>query len=393
MNLSLKSLNRCDWYVLIWCLYQMQGLLYPEGIIGQGVQALLIAWAGFEAKDYLLPSRNKPPLLRATSILLFMYCCYGIPLILFNPYGISTPHVYLQEFLNSFLPIFLFYNYIVRGYLTENRIRHYIWLFLVVVIWHYFKDFNGRVAKAAAKGKVLKEATNNIGYEFLALMPLTFFFYRKPLLQYSFLCVILLFIVMGMKRGAIGIGLACFIWALYINIKASENRKQRYATIILGFIIVLVGVGYTSYQLANSDYMAKRIEDTKNGDSSARDVIYSNAINLFIDDTSISNLLIGRGARATVGEIGALAHQDWLETAVNNGLLGISTLVFFCVTFFYTVRKKESHIPIQIQTSFSVLYFIFIAKTMFSMSLGAISCYTSILIAYCIYIKRDTNHL
>lgn len=389
MNLNLKQLNRCDYYVLIWCLYQMQGFLYPEGPIGQALQALLIVWAGFEGKDYLLPNRRNPPLLKAMSILLFMYCCYGIPLILFNPGNITAPHVYLQEFLNSFLPVYLFYKYLKEGYLTEDKLGVYIWFFLVVTIWHYFKDYNGRVAAAAARGRVLKETTNNIGYEFLALMPMSFFFYKRPIIQFSLLCTILLFVVMGMKRGAIGIGLICFIWALYINIKTSESRKQRYIAILGGLLIVLLGIGYTSYQLANSEFMAKRIEDTKNGNSSDRDVIYTKAIDLVVDDTSIQNLLIGHGARGTLRVMGKLAHQDWLETAVNNGFLGICILLYFCFVFLQTVKSKSGHIPKQIQVAFLVLYFIFISRSMFSMSLGSIPCFLSMIMSFCIYYKEN----
>lgn len=389
MNFSLKQLNRCDYYVLIWWLYQMQGFLYPEGPIGQVLQAILIVWAGIEAKDYLLPNKRNPSLLKATFLLLFMYCIYGIPLAIFNPIGISRPHVYLQEFITSFLPIFLFYKYLNDGVLTEKRLKRYICLFLVVAVWHYFKYEQESIAKLRLRGSKRDEITNNTGYEFLALIPITFFFYRKPLLQYSLLCLNLLFIVMAMKRGPILIGAICFIWVLIMNVKAAENKKYRYATIFLGFMIILAGLSYITYQMENSDYMSRRIEETKEGNTSGRDHLYSDVLEKIVDDTSVSHLLIGRGAWSTISFLGKPAHQDWLETAVNNGLVGIVILINFCFNFFLTVVKKNETIPKPIHTAYVMMFFIFVFKTMFSMSLGDMPCFQSMLISFCIYNKEN----
>lgn len=388
MNISLKSLNRCDYYLVIWALYNVQGLLYPEGIVGQIFQGVLIVWAIIESKDYLLPNKNNPPLLKAISVLLFMYCVYGVPLLLFNPINHRMPHVYLQLFLCSFLPVFVFYKYLKDGILTPNKIRYYIWVFLLVAIWHYFKCHQEMIEKLRKRGSSLEEITNNAGYEFLALIPITFFFYKKPLFQYSILCLILLFIVMAMKRGPILIGVFCFVWVLYMNIKASENIRQRYATILLGFIIVVASACYITYQISNSDYMVQRIEETKKGNSSGRDHLYSKSIEALVDDNSISNLIIGRGAWATTPLLGKGAHQDWLETAINNGLLGICILLYFCITFLYSVMKKKESLPPQIHTAFQMSFFIFISKTMFSMSLADIPCFQSMLISFCIYYKE-----
>lgn len=371
----------------------MQGLLYPEGPIGQALQAILIVWSGYEGKDYLLPNRNNPPLLKAASILLLMYCVYGIPLILFNPYGVSRPHYYLQSYLASFMTVILFYRYLKEGYLTEDRLKKYIWIFLVVVIWHYFKCHQEMIAKLRRRGSGAEEVTNNAGYEFLGLLPMTFFFYKKPIFQYSLLCLIMLFIVMAMKRGPILIGAVCFVWTLIVNIKAAENKKHRYMTLLLGFSVVLMGFAYVSYQLSNSDYMNKRIEETQKGESSGRDHLYSNAIDLLVNDNSYSNLLIGHGADSTVGLLGKRAHQDWLETAINNGLCGVCVLLYLCVCFAFTVLKKKGNVPKQIHTAFQVLYFIFISKTMFSMSLADMPCFQSMFISFCVFYCSTNNHV
>lgn len=385
MNFSLKQFNRCDYYVLIWCLYQMQGLLYPQGIIGQALQALLIIWALVEAKEYFLPNRRNPVLLKATSILMFMFCMYGAVLMLDNQTGRESPHTYLQAYLVTFLPVFLFYRYLKEGYLTEERLRNYIWIFLSVAIWTYYKYERETIAKLRQLGSSREEITNNAGYEFLSLIPITFFFYKKTILQYSLLCIALLFIVMAMKRGPILIGVLCFIWTLIINIKAAGNRKQRYATILLGIVIVLLAITYVIYQLNNSDYFNQRIESTKDGNMSRRDILYLGAIDLIINDTSIFHLFLGRGAWATYKLLGNFAHQDWLEIGVCNGFVGLSIFFYFCSTFLYTVIKCNGIKSKQIYTSFLMSYLIFIFKTIFSMSMSYMPYYQSMLIAFCIY--------
>lgn len=390
MNISLRQLNRCDCYVIIWCLYQMQGLLYPQGIIGQALQALLIVWALVEAKEYFLPNRQNPPLLKATSILLFLYCIYGIHLLVFNLYGFASPHVYLQTFLASFLPFFLFYRYLKIGYLSEYRLRAYVFLFLAVVIWHYFKTEQEMLLVVRKNGGNFEEVTNNTGYEFLVLIPITFFFYRKPLLQYSLLCFFLLMIIMAMKRDPILIGVFCFAWALYLNIKAAQSKKHRYLSIILGLFVIVVGIAYIYYQMSNSDYMARRIEDTKEGNMSHRDVLYLGAIDLIFNDTSIVHLLIGRGAYATYSLLGNFAHQDWLETAVNNGFIGVVIVIYFCAVFCFVSFKEKESLPKQIHAAFQMMFFIFFLKTMFSMSLADMPCFQSMLISFCIYYKDET---
>lgn len=367
----------------------MQGFLYPEGAIGQALQAVMLVWGFYESKDYLLPNRCNPPLLKATSILLLMFCLYGIPLILFNPGGLSRPHYYLQSLLASFLPLFMFYKYIRDGYLTEKRFRQYIILFLIVSLWKFEKCRREMITQLAQKGLDSDEITNNAGYIFLTLMPVTFFFYKKPLLQYVLLLFILSFILLSMKRGVILISAFCLVYILYMNIKTSENKKHKYISVFMGVMVILVGTFYISYQLSSSDYFRQRIEETKHGKSSGRDKLYSHALDLVINDNSIEHLLIGRGAQSTRIELGKEAHQDWLETAMNNGLFGVSILTYFCIVFLKTVLKKNNAIPKPINSAFIILYFIFIAKSMFSMSLQDMPCFQTMMISFCVFCKES----
>lgn len=321
---------------------------------------------------------------------MFMFCIYGAALMLDNQTGRDGSYTYLQSYLASFLPVFLFYKYLKEGYLNENRLKSYILLFLIVAIWGYFKYERETIARLRQAGSSREEITNNAGYEFLALIPITFFYYKKPIFQYSLLCVCLLFIVMAMKRGPILIGVFCFVWALILNVKAAENRKQRYATILFGLIIILIGIAYVVYQLNNSEYFNHRLESTKEGNMSRRDILYIGAIDLIFNDSSIIHLLIGRGAWATFRYLGNAAHQDWLEIGVCNGFVGILIFVNFCITFLFTIIKLNTILPKQIYSSLLMVFFIFIFKTMFSMSLSYMPYYQSVLISFCLYYKEKS---
>lgn len=378
----LQSINRCDCYVFLWCLYQLQDILYPSGIINQGIQALIMAWAVYEAGIYMLPQRKLPLMLKATSMMLLMYFTYGIVFIVGGADYYDRPLDYLKSFVNSFLPIYLFYVYAERGYLDEKRIRLYFFLFLCIIIPQYFHAEEKALEAIRKRGSSRTETTNNTGYFFVSLFPMLFFWYKNRIVQYGAMCIILLFVLMGMKRGAIGIAGICAIWFLWNNIKNASTRKHKYQTVAFGIAMIVFAIGAVGYQLSNSDYFQQRVDETKEGDTSARNQIYSGVLDVIVNDDSYIHLFIGRGAYSTVKEIHAFAHQDWLETACNNGIVGITILIFFFYAFFKTAKDGLDTIKTEYQICMMMLFFASFAKTWFSMSLEDMPIYVTMPMAY-----------
>lgn len=383
-------MNRCDWYVVLWCVVQLEEVIHIEGAISQGLQALLLGWALYEGIAYMLPNRRFPLMLQATSVLTFMYVAYGLEFIIEAPaYFRDVHYLYMKSFLVSFMPLFFFYKYAKERYLTEKRIKAYFGLFLCLASIVYFHAYIVNMRETKADG-----TTINAGYSFLGLLPWVYLFYKDRLLQYIFLAIIMLFVLFSMKRGAIMIGAICVVWFLRDSIKYSANIRHKLSAITFGTAIVMGIVSAVSYLLANSDYFNSRIEATQNGDSSGRDELYAKLFDIIINDDSYVHLFFGRGAYATFDVIHKMAHNDWLETACNNGFIGICCLLFFIFAFYYTARQGKKVLPKEMGSVMMMMLLIFTAQTFFSMAMQFLPIYITMVIAYVtekVYEERVQN--
>ena len=376
----LKKINRCDIYVGLWCLYTLQGIIYPVGIINQLLQLLMLLWGLFALYRYIFSVNTGSKILKATFLLVVMYVIYGCINILIGGNGHRIlgigSYVYLQSSLNSLSPIFLFYIFSQKGFLTSDRLRIYLPIFILVSILVFY-----RIETISLLKSNKEEITNNIGYMFVSLIPLLFFYDKRPIFQYFLMVLVLLFIMSGMKRGAIILGTCGIIILLYNNLVNSKGWSK-FFVISLSVLFVLLAARYVNEKMSNSEYFAKRIEQTLDGNSSGRDLIYSKIWNTIIEEHNIFYFLFGRGANSTVDLTGALAHQDWLETLCNNGVVGGGVLFFF----FYVLAKSlwiyRKRIPKIMYFSFLTLFLMILGKTIFSMSIQNLDLAQSMLLGY-----------
>ena len=362
----------------------MQGLLYPQGIINQLLQFVQIAIAGVETLN-VLTKKTQSPVLKIAFMLVLMYCVYGLWLIISDPIitysdGRRTRNfVYLQNSLKSLLPIFMFYYYAMKGLLNERKIRIYAIIFLAMSLKSFFQN---KFLALAEDGR--EESTNNAAYGFVNLIPAVYFFRKKPIFQYLLLGTLGVFMLMGMKRGAILIGGFSILVFLYSNIKGA-SRKAKTITLALTIGIIIGAIYYISDMLQTSDYFARRIEQTAAGDSSGRDTIYASLWNIFVNEPNLLYLLFGHGANGTIDLIGIEAHNDWLETLINNGFIGGIIVLLFFATIAKTAFKQHRRFPTYMYYSFLVLIFIMFSKTLFSMSIQSIGVVHTMLLGYFAY--------
>lgn len=379
---GIKKINYCDFFVGLWGLYYLQGLLYPQGAINQMVQLLMIV-IGLVAFAKCLFS-SSCGLVKATMVLIIMYTIYGGAIILFGD-GIfwTEESTYLKNSFNSLLPILFFYIQTRRGDLNEKRIRIYTLVMVAIVIVYY-----------TYYGKLLidkldtEETTNNISYMFVSLLPLVFLFHKKVLLQYLLLALLMLYIIMGMKRGAILVGTLAIITFFISGFKDGSDTKK-VISIILSVLIVIGTIYVVQYLMETSDYFMLRVNQTINGDSSHRDVLYNSIWETICRDGSVLYFLFGHGANSTIRFAGNFAHQDWLETLCNNGIIGVSILVIFFVMFVKAVIKSKRYSPNYLFFCFLSLFVISFAKTLFSMSIQNLDVSQSMLIGYLAYWTSD----
>lgn len=385
---KINNLKICDFFVGMWGLYYLQGILYPSGIINQVLQLVMICF-GLHATIKCLLQKNLPRLLKATLYLIVMYMIYGGIVILFDD-GISVVSntYYLKNSFNSLLPIFFFYYYTRRnGILNEARIRYYcIFCTMISIIVFMY------MGQTLVNDIGADEVTNNMGYMFVSLIPMLYFFYRTPLIQYILLLTCLFFVILGMKRGAIMVGAISMLIFLASGLKGG-GKKRKTITFTLAVSFVVVATLYIGYMVDNSQYFSQRIEQTKNGDSSNRDFIYGNIWNASINETNVLNILFGHGANSTVRQCGTFAHQDWLETLYNNGLFGVLILASFYIIFLRTVLKSKRRLPVQYYFCFMTLFVMSFLKTLFSMSIQDMNISQSMLIGYFAYVSSAKGQM
>ena len=163
----LKRINQCDVYVGLWCIYMLQDVLYPSGIINQVLQLIILLWSMTALFRFMADSKeySYSSVLKATLLLIVMYVIYGTIYIMFgNPTSNLDTSYYLQSALNSLVPIFLFYDFTKNGKLTSDRIRIYLPILVVVCILLYYRTENQILLKDG------EEITNNGGYFFVPLI-------------------------------------------------------------------------------------------------------------------------------------------------------------------------------------------------------------------------------
>lgn len=375
-----KYINQCDVYVGLWCIYMLQEVLYSPGIINQLIQLVMLLWAMIALFKHLFQSTESSSILNATLLLIAMYVIYGVIHIMFgSPTKGQYTYYYLQSALNSLAPIYLFYSFARDGKLTSDRIRIYLPILVFVCILLYYKTESQMLLL-----KDTEEITNNGGYFFLPLIPFLFFYSKKPILQYVFWGIILLYLFMGMKRGAILIGVVVSMVFLYANLKNS-SRVTRFILVALTIILVSTIFKYIEFMMHNSDYFLNRVEETIEGKTSGRDVIYGTLWRTTVVESSPFNFYFGRGADSTIKLIGTVAHQDWLETFCNNGLLGVFILSLFFYVFAKNVWISKLCFPSMMFYSFASLFIIIFCKTLFSMSIQDLDLSQTMLLGYFAY--------
>lgn len=390
-SFGIKNFNRCDFFLLIWVLYYLQGIAYPEGGVTSlallVVNLLISASCTFKVMQW----RNKPIYFKGLNILILLFTIYGFILVFMSPSTIYYPlsgmsmksYSYIKSIYLSLLPIYPFYYYIKKGFLTAERLRIWGVIFLASVTLSYI-----RMQRDALKALLdADEITNNSCYLFLSCLPLLVLYRKKPLIQFACLAFVIAFIVMGMKRGAIAIGLVCAVYFMLQSIRNSKG-KTRILFMLLSIGICICAVFFFTHEMTTSDYMMKRIDDTLAGNTSGRDNLYSFFWKYFTEQADFKHYLIGRGANGTLEIYYNYAHNDWLEIAVNQGILGVVVYAFYWLCFYKTWKHATN---IDAKTILALTALIFFAKTLFSMSYNDMSYVSTSVLGYALATLKRPN--
>lgn len=391
MVISVKYFNSCTLYILLWVLYSLQGTLYASGsIISQGLLLLFLLFSVYYTLILNIKYRHSlPSFLKVLNVFILMLTAYGVfamldptPLYVEDIIASAYPkYEFLKLVYVSLMPIYGFYYFHRQGMLTEEILRFVSLILLIIVTFNFIDNQASMLAEAMSERSSRDEFTNNIAYDFLQLLPMAFFWRKRPIVQYLFVAYIFVFIVVGMKRGAIVIGAVCFLWFLYRSIKSSRGWN-RAIVIVLTVAIAIFGFHYVVEFSSTSDYFQQRLQQTAEGDSSGRDMLYGRFWNHFINETSIIKILFGNGAMQTIRIAGNFAHNDWLEILTCHGVVGVFIyILYFIALIKHWLRSKTDNLVYNILGMTIIIMF---ASTLFSMSYNSLSLAVTICLGYCL---------
>ena len=375
---KLRKINFCHIFTLIWCAYYV---FAQSGHLFTRITMFFILGVFLYYTYYANVHYRGNQLIKALNFLVLMFSIYGLLAIVFGrniyhtnfTYAIPS-YLYIRRILMSLLPIYTYYVFAKQGKLVREDIWMYLVLFMMVSMVFYFREATFNYEQFDTE-----EFTNNAGKYFVFLIPLLFYI-ERPLFKYLLLGVIFFFIVSSVKRGSMFVG-GILMVLLFVNESKRAKGWKGFLTFFLLIISIIAAYFFISYQLQNNSYFSYRWEKTNAGDSNGRDVLTSTALNIFLNETSIWQFVFGHGSYATVELMGQYAHNDWMEIAVNNGLIGLVVYFAFYVSFIkYCRRRKHSwYFPILLSYLAIILFF-----SVFSMGYEDLNIFYGLGLGFCL---------
>lgn len=374
-----KRFNWCTFYTALWCTMHLKGVLYTADSFSVAVYWMVMLMSLFcFVKVIFKPTRL--PVLKALNVLTVMFVLYGTFNILFEKpivtgWNVIPTDFYLKNLLNSILPIYAYYYFAEQGYITKKWIITFTLIFIAIAFGRYTVSLHKAME---LQSKQAEDVTNNAGYVFVALMPLACFLNKRPLVQYFYLGVCMVMIIFAMKRGAVVVGCACMAVFLYRSI-ITTTRWKRVLYILLSVAIVVIAYYFFLKEVETNSYFQSRLDATLEGNSSRRDELYAIFFDMIFDRDFIY-ILFGQGADSTVRLGPNYAHNDWLEIAVNQGVVGVLIYAFFIIQllrFWIAIPNKTF-----LKTAVGMVFAIFFLKSIFSMSINNSEIYVSLVLGY-----------
>ncbi len=373
--------NKANLYTFGWGLYWLQGSLYSVGSL---LSQFLVFSLLFISLYYCFIANTRyklPVFFTGLNMLMALFSLYGVFLILGSD-NIGIPkYDYLKGIWISLLPIYAFYVFFKEKQINESAIYVWICAFTLIAIAGYYYSERIFLLNALLNHSNKVEFTNNAGYAFLSLIPAYVLLYKKPLIQYAALGLSIVYMLISMKRGAIIIGVMCLLLFMWNSLKNVTVKKKM--TLVMLIVFLFYGsFWFVQHKMSESLFFQMRVEDSLEGNSSGRDVIYERILNYYWNETTPIEFMLGSGANASLRKLGVFAHNDWLEIAVNQGLFGIVIFLVFVLLFAKNAISKsyDCHVRLVFQLSFMI----FFMKTFFSMSYSDMNLSMTFVLGYCL---------
>lgn len=271
---------------------------------------------------------------------------------------------YVLWLLTSMLSSIVVYTFSSRGILQNSEMKLFFLIAFVSSVFAFQVFSNEKIIEASKLGLDDDEFTVTCVYSFLSLFPFVVLLKKSVLLQFSGVCAIFTFCVLGVKRGPILLCALCSLFFVWNLLQGSSIKKK----LLVVFLLFIASVGIYDFilsQIENSPYFALRVEQTLAGDSSGRDSYGKVILDYYLNHTNLREFFLGMGANQTLSVNVSFAHNDWLGILLEQGVVGVLLYLVYWIGFFMSwmksKKKKDAY------TALGVLLLIGIGKSLFSM--------------------------
>ena len=384
-----KSINRCDFVVIGWIMYMLMeaGVFIPYINNAQSILLRILIFISFyHFLRVIFTSKSKLPIyMKGLNALVCLFSVYGFLFILLDNHyvvrytGLEVNRFsYLMNIYSSLLPIYTFYLYSQYNYINIRKINFWTVGFTLSAVLLFFAYRSQVLLHTRAV-----DITNNAGYFLVSVIPILALSNLKQYVRFVLLGLCIFFVVSSFKKGAIITGTVSAAMFLYHTVK-SVSKQKRILYIVFAVILVYLFYDYLYNLFLDNDYFYSRIEQFfVERNAGERENLYSTFYNFFLSQDNIINILLGNGAYYTLQISDNFAHNDWLEIAVGQGLLGLIVYVNYWIATYRMAVK--SNLPSNKSFAMLLIFVIYLLKTMFSMSYDAMNIFSTYVIGYCVY--------
>lgn len=358
-----------DIYIIMWCTYQLQGFLNIRGAVAQYLFVTLVALS-LLITIYVVFTIKLSVYAKGLLSMLVLVALYGgysmftRKYIVTLNYNFYTGFAYLQMFLRSILPFFVFYLITLKCQLSNYTIlRCFLYFFVTYSLGFYDLIFHNTWHAGELYG------TFNIGYRIIGLIPMLFLLNLGRNTKIIVLVALMSLIIISSKRGAILTGMVLFfLYVRYTFKSLFVSSSKLIVTLILFIVLMAILYNFAADMFYQSAGMQSKFYKTLEGDTNGRDYIYSFFFKYILFKSSTLAFLFGNGADSTLEIFGQYAHNDWLEIGMNQGLLGIVVYVIYWSCFYKEWRSNNTKTNFD-ACIFSIMVAYFLVS-LFSMSIN-----------------------
>lgn len=355
-------------YLVLLLIYFSQGFLYPVGTFVSQV-ALFICFliASYFLYHYLIFDR-RDYFGRVLIVFLLMNTIYWLlgDAVVYGAHSIDK----YKNYLFFILAFYAIYEPVKNGLFNTKTLELFVVLLLLIYCFQYVFGSSIDNVLAIEGGFV-----NNDAYLFVSMLPVIGLFMRHKLWYLFLYSVLMYFIILGSKRGAVIAFIVGSIFSLYYLYRGLEKKNK-----LRNVFFILIGLGVIAYyaydQYIHYYFLQNRIRDAMEGDSSGREIIYSLVYRAWYDSDNVWNMLFGYGFNGARKLVHMYAHNDWLELLAGQGMLGVSVylFVFYGLVEFYLKNKRFLYA--QEKSIYLTVLSMWFVQSLFSMGYGGLYTFT-----------------